>query len=261
MAILYSIPLILLTLGSAIAHGHGLHRRLREADVIPCGTEDSGAAGRAAHARAFEFRKFKASKLGKKENLFASSEETVIPVCIHAPTAIFHWLVGHHISKMEIQAQLDHLNNAFSEGSCCDSSLSWCDGECSVETNIHFELAKMDESGALTGETTADASDRSACITRRHSIMGRWTKMSPGTDKERRIMSALRKGDSSVLNVYFINPNNRILGSLLGYARYPWQYTNDPDVDGVVIRPSTITGGALSWRGKGEGDVLVHEVG
>jgi hypothetical protein len=254
MAIVSSIPLLLLTLGSAIVHGHGHHRHLR--DVIPCGTEDSGAAGRAAHARAFDFRKFRAKKFGK--NIFVSSEERVIPVCIHVPTDILAWITGCRISKADIQAQLDHLNNAFTEGSCCDSSLSWCTGECSVKTNIRFELAKMDKSGALTGETTADASDRGACITRRSSILGRWTKMSPGTNKERRIMSALRKGDASVLNVYFIIPG-RILGHLLGYARLPWEYTNDPDVDGVVIRPSVITGGRSFL--KGEGDVLVHEVG
>jgi hypothetical protein len=66
--------------------------------------------------------------------------------------------------------------------------------------------------------------------------------------------SALRVGDASTLNVYFVD-----LGGLAGFATFPWSYELEPKDDGVVIDFGTIPGGSVVRYN--EGKTLVHEVG
>jgi hypothetical protein len=60
---------------------------------------------------------------------------------------------------------------------------------------------------------------------------------------------------SHVLNFYTANPP----GSVLGWARFPWQVAGDPAVDGVVVRFSTLPGG--SQANFNQGHTATHEVG
>jgi hypothetical protein len=66
--------------------------------------------------------------------------------------------------------------------------------------------------------------------------------------------AALRVGDASTLNVYFVD-----LVGLVGFATFPWFYELYPLDDGVVMNYGSIPGGILTPYD--EGKTLVHEVG
>lgn len=83
----------------------------------------------------------------------------------------------------------------------------------------------------------------------------RWTNLEFGNSTERNLKSSLRQGDSETLNVY-IMPD---LGWILGWATFPWDYSSDPIMDGVVISKDTLPGGkGFPYN---EGATLTHEVG
>jgi len=66
---------------------------------------------------------------------------------------------------------------------------------------------------------------------------------------------ALRKGDSSTLNVYLVN----LCCGFLGYATFPWRYSSASLDDGVVILDQSVPGGTAQYFNLGM--TLVHEVG
>ena len=76
-----------------------------------------------------------------------------------------------------------------------------------------------------------------------------------GTDVERTVKQSLRRGGAETLNIYLANSAT----GTLGYATFPWDYSSDPILDGVVVSYETVPGG--SFAPYNEGDTLVHEVG
>lgn len=72
---------------------------------------------------------------------------------------------------------------------------------------------------------------------------------------EAAMKTALRQGNARTLNIYSVNPSD---GSL-GWAYYPWHYSNDPVLDGVVILYSSVPGGSAAPYNLG--DTATHEVG
>jgi hypothetical protein len=66
---------------------------------------------------------------------------------------------------------------------------------------------------------------------------------------------ALHEGGSNALNLYLCSPG----GGVLGLGSLPWNYSWDPDLDGVVVLNDTLPGGS-AWPFD-EGDTAVHEVG
>ena len=183
------------------------------------------------------------AKLKDASSLLDNNSPIVIPVCFHVIALTKHY----SFSDQQMQDQLDALNRAFSANSCCDESLSWCDkGMCSVDAGIRFAWAVVDENEDLVEGATipsiTEPGEAGACAF--HYQPG------PLTQKY-----FLRKGDASVLNVYWQD-----LGKVLGYASMPWQQAQLlARQDGVTIGYGTHSGSNSFFYN--EGDTLVHEVG
>ncbi|GLB38226.1 putative pregnancy-associated plasma protein-A [Lyophyllum shimeji] len=65
-----------------------------------------------------------------------------------------------------------------------------------------------------------------------------------------------RKGGANALNVFTVAfPGS----SLLGYSTFPWSYRNQPQIDGIVLRYSSLPGGSAVNHDLGR--TLTHEAG
>ncbi|KAF8747915.1 Pregnancy-associated plasma protein-A [Rhizoctonia solani] len=66
----------------------------------------------------------------------------------------------------------------------------------------------------------------------------------------------LHTGTAKDLNIYTVSFTNSKRG---GFATFPWKYTKEPKLDGVVMKWNTTPGGGLSNYNQGK--ILTHEVG
>lgn len=82
-----------------------------------------------------------------------------------------------------------------------------------------------------------------------------WAAISWGAPLEYEVKRSLRQGNARTLNVYLASLNEESLG----WSTFPWEYSLDPSMDGVVINHLTLPGGGAAPYD--EGDTLVHEVG
>lgn len=85
----------------------------------------------------------------------------------------------------------------------------------------------------------------------------------PSSNSERKMKEGLRRGEAMALNIYSLNSVGEYNDGLLGWSTFPFEYSEDPILDGVVIDYTTIPGGtAQGVYGKYDlGITLVHEVG
>ena len=115
------------------------------------------------------------------------------------------------------------------------------------ETQINGQIAVLNaayaNAGLVFSVVSIDRTNNSA-----------WYTCSGGTC-EKAMKTALYRGASGDLNLYFNNMGN----GLLGWATYPWDYSHAPKMDGVVILNGTIPGGSAAPYNLG--DSSVHEVG
>jgi len=81
-----------------------------------------------------------------------------------------------------------------------------------------------------------------------------WFAMKPGSMEEKAAKDALRKNPARTLNVYTAGPSN-----LLGWAVFPWAYTESSAWHGVVLLYSTLPGGSAAPYNLGQ--TATHEVG
>jgi len=81
-----------------------------------------------------------------------------------------------------------------------------------------------------------------------------WNELSPGSTPEKEMKRALSKLPASQLNVYVTTTN----GGILSWSTFPWDLTDNPDVDGCVMRPENLPGGDPPFD---QGKTLVHCVG
>jgi hypothetical protein len=82
-----------------------------------------------------------------------------------------------------------------------------------------------------------------------------WFTMSPGSTTEAQAKAALRRGSADDLNIYTAN----VGGGLLGFTTWPWDYSQSPVLDGVVLLFSTLPGGTA--QPYNQGHTATHMVG
>jgi len=84
-----------------------------------------------------------------------------------------------------------------------------------------------------------------------------FNNVAPGNQQEAAMKQALRRGGPALLNVYSVGKVSG--GDFLGYAAFPWDYSQKPVLDGVMIDFGVLPGGTYSQLNTGR--ILVHEVG
>jgi len=135
-----------------------------------------------------------------------------------------------------------------------------------ADWRLRRQIAVLNE--AYSGESSPAAVDtpfrfRLASVDRTRSTD--WYYMdSQDTFEARR---ALHMGDSTHLNVYVSNFNKDLAG-LLGFATFPTQYENAPNLDGLVVWNESLPGGHAIFKDDqgtvfnyAKGDTATHEVG
>ncbi len=83
----------------------------------------------------------------------------------------------------------------------------------------------------------------------------KWYRAGYGEKYEKEMKKTLHQGSADTLNVYTSAPTD---GSL-GWAAFPWDYSTQPKMDGIVIHFETLPGG--SFKEYNMGNTLVHEAG
>ncbi len=76
--------------------------------------------------------------------------------------------------------------------------------------------------------------------------------------RDRRMKRKLHRGNASTLNLY-INGGGPRGYPVLGWSRFPWQYSQKPYMDGVSVNMAALPGGRA--KGYNRGDTVVHETG
>ncbi len=113
---------------------------------------------------------------------------------------------------------------------------------------IDGQIAKLNSDFAGTGFTFSLAS-----VSR--TADSKWFTMTPGSRNERNAKNALKVTPATRLNFYTCKPGQ----GLLGWATFPWSYSESDYRAGVVCHYASVPGGGLAPYDLGR--TAVHEVG
>ncbi|HEX8185589.1 MAG TPA: zinc metalloprotease [Blastocatellia bacterium] len=134
------------------------------------------------------------------------------------------------------------------------------------ETTLDQQITILNNSFSVnTGGANTPFRFVKACVNRINnpSWFNMGTPLSTPTSRERAAKSALHRGGATDLNFYTINDTNdeprRTSNVNSAWARFPWEYTTDQAIDGIVVPYTMLPGGTRPSFGGG--DIAVHEVG
>jgi hypothetical protein len=123
-----------------------------------------------------------------------------------------------------------------------------------TDQQIAAQIQVMNDSfSGATGGAAMPVTFVSAGIDRTKNAA--WFTVTPDTNAERAMKTALRQGDANALNMYYAE----IGGGLLGWATFPQDYAEEPMMDGVVMLSGSVPGGSAAPFN--EGATGTHEVG
>jgi len=130
------------------------------------------------------------------------------------------------------------------------------DGTGSVsDAQINAQIAELNEdyAGAENPGTAANTQFSFSLQAVRHWANDSWFNDPDSAAGERALKSATHEGDSTTLNIWSTNT------SYLGYATFPWWYSGDPELDGIIIQWGSLPGGPIT--NYNEGKTASHESG
>ena len=136
-----------------------------------------------------------------------------------------------------------------------------------VSIPVYFHVIR--DSSGLGGVTTTQINNQMTVLNNAYAAAGfsfylagtdytnnsSWYTAGPGSTYESQMKNALRKGTATALNFYTSKPGN----GLLGWATFPWSYSGNPKMDGVVVLNSSLPGGSAT--NYNQGDTGTHEAG
>jgi hypothetical protein len=123
------------------------------------------------------------------------------------------------------------------------------------DAQIDAQIAEMNEdyAGAENPGTAANTEFSFTLQAVRRWQNDSWFNDPDSAAGERALKSATHEGDSTTLNIWSTNTG------YLGYATFPWWYSGDPELDGIIIQWGSLPGGPIT--NYNEGKTASHESG